>query len=58
MIESWRSKTDIDADCLSCGARWFGKSSYASARRHAEKTGHECHVEVHHVVVYKGTAAA
>lgn len=53
-VESWRSKADVFGDCLWCSESWVGKNAYRAARRHAEKTGHEVHVEVAHTVVYKG----
>jgi hypothetical protein len=52
-VESWRTKADIEADCLNCDKTWRGRGAYASGKRHAGREGHRVHVEVHHTVVYK-----
>lgn len=47
----------IVADCLDCGWILYDDDR-AQARQHAADTGHQVHVTVEEVTVYKGVASS
>jgi hypothetical protein len=53
---SYHVGRDVRAYCFDCGGtdrpKWDGKNAHGVAARHAQKTGHEVHVEVYMNVVY------